>query len=111
MNLCVTINPDTIWYRGNNLTAVGYSITAWLVQAVKYEYRDYFTKKRAFEDNPFWEYPVPKWVRDKWDSWDYCCLMAVQELVALNGYNIPLYFSWPVDVVENVKTLPFRIPC
>ena len=74
MNLCVTKNPDTIWYRGNNLTAVGYSITAWLVQAVKYEYRDYFTKKRAFEDNPFWEYPVPKWVRDKWDSWDYLLL-------------------------------------
>ena len=28
-------------------------IDAWLVRAVKYEYGDYFTKKRAFKDNPF----------------------------------------------------------
>ena len=28
-------------------------IDAWLVRAVKYGYGDYFTKKRAFKDNPF----------------------------------------------------------
>ena len=28
-------------------------IDAWLVRAVKYEYGDYFTKKRAFKNNPF----------------------------------------------------------